>query len=281
MAPRLIVSILAVATLSVVSSAQTSKPAEPIAWPKPTAQQASQTKLALRKLGDEDQAVVAAAVDDLVAIGPACVTAAVRQLGGRNETVRPHICAVLDRVLLPEHAPLIAKWVEKGKLPVRRYATRRLARFHLPQTEPVFRAALKAKKPDPEVVFLASLGLAGLGIWDEFDTVFTRCVDDWRSVADLVDEVLAKQRSPESAKRLLGRMQTEDEEHLVTGLRLMRSLCPKTRAGMIGVWLDSSSNRVKRATINALRAIVDGDEPIENLSAFQAIEHAKKWKARI
>jgi hypothetical protein len=34
-------------------------------------------------------------------------------------------------------------------------------------------------------------------------------------------------------------------------------------------------------TINALRGIVDGDGPLEQLSSFEAIEMAKKWKSRI
>jgi hypothetical protein len=38
---------------------------------------------------------------------------------------------------------------------------------------------------------------------------------------------------------------------------------------------------VRVAAINALRGIVDGQEPLEELSVFGAIELAKTWKVRV
>ena len=45
--------------------------------------------------------------------------------------------------------------------------------------------------------------------------------------------------------------------------------------------LDSTDNGVRIAAINALRGVIDGAEPLERLSAFDAIEQAKAWKERL
>jgi len=64
-------------------------------------------------------------------------------------------------------------------------------------------------------------------------------------------------------------------------LRLLRSLAPKELTGPIVPFLDHEFQGVKKEAINTLRVIVDGAEPLEELSAFQAIEMANEWKKRL
>ena len=45
--------------------------------------------------------------------------------------------------------------------------------------------------------------------------------------------------------------------------------------------LDDDDNSIRVATINALRGMVDGDLPVEQLSVFEAIEMAKQWKSKL
>ncbi|MCA8941264.1 MAG: HEAT repeat domain-containing protein [Planctomycetes bacterium] len=270
---------IAVLLLTNLVSAQTSKPAKPPKWPTLSSKEASQAKLLIRKLADEDTEVVDEAKSGLAQLGAGCALALLRAIEGQDEDVQIRAGEVLDHVLLPEHAPLVVKWLKKDKPAVQRYTTRRLARFRLPELKPTLESQLESE--DEIVRFDASLGLASIGDFSHFDTVFSRCQSDWREVAPIVDELLSPQRGPEQAKLLAKDLRSADEDHVVTALRLMRSLCPKTHAMMLKTYLDASSHRIKRGAINALRVIVDGDKPLENLSAFQAIDHAKKWKERV
>ena len=49
----------------------------------------------------------------------------------------------------------------------------------------------------------------------------------------------------------------------------------------MGPFLDETDNSIRIEAINALRGIVDGDQPIDKLSAFQAIEVANEWKGKL
>ena len=51
--------------------------------------------------------------------------------------------------------------------------------------------------------------------------------------------------------------------------------------GSIRRFLDHEDNQLRVEAINALRGIVDGEPPFENLLVFDAIEPAGKWKERL
>lgn len=64
-------------------------------------------------------------------------------------------------------------------------------------------------------------------------------------------------------------------------LRLLTWAGTKDHAKAVAPSLDAPENNIKVAAINALRRMVDGDDPIDKLSAFEAIERANKWKQRL
>ena len=72
-----------------------------------------------------------------------------------------------------------------------------------------------------------------------------------------------------------------DQRAVVTGLRLLRSVGTKDKAALIGRFLDHDSQAIKKETINALRVVVDGDEPLEKLPVFKTIEMANHWRSRV
>ena len=55
----------------------------------------------------------------------------------------------------------------------------------------------------------------------------------------------------------------------------------KDAAGIVKPYLDAETHNVKKAAINTLRVIVAGQEPLEKLSVFQAIEMANEWKKKV
>ena len=67
----------------------------------------------------------------------------------------------------------------------------------------------------------------------------------------------------------------------LAALRLLTWAGHEAHARAVAAALDARESNVKIEAINALRRIVDGEDPITKLSAFAAIEEAGKWKKRI
>ncbi len=272
-----------VATQTPDSKAQDSKPqdkqAKKLAWPKLSPSASSKLKIGLRKVKSDDEEKAAEAEANLIAIGPAVAPRMARVLGGKDEDLHEPAARVLDAVLEKQHAPLIVPWMKKKQPAVRRYVTLRLARFHMNDAKGTLEKALKDK--DADVQFHAALGLAGLGDFGSLDVVFAHCREGWRDIATTVHEVLEPARSRNAVEELSKRMRDADDQAVITGLRLMRSLCPRDYAIVLKSRLDAQQHAIKKEAINALRAVVDGEPPLENLSVFQAIELCKKWKARV
>ena len=87
-------------------------------------------------------------------------------------------------------------------------------------------------------------------------------------------------RGPEAtqvvAKGLAGAREVK-----IAALNLLAGCGDASARALVKPHLDDSDNGVRIAAINALRGIVDGDPPLEQLPVFKAIELAKEWKARV
>jgi hypothetical protein len=227
--------------LATATSAQEPR-VEPPTWPELSSKETEAAKLALRRLGDEDEEVADAAEAELQDLGPAVAPILLARLADRRPQHEEVLARVLHRVVPATHAPLIADKATSKAALLRSFS----------------------------VEFLAGLG----------DEAY-RPVFEWRDVSALIQSGLAHARDGELTDKLVKAMPRDDERRVVTGLRLLRSIAPKEYAGVIATWLDAEQHAVKKEAINTLRAVVDGERPLENLSVFQAIDQAKKWKARI
>ncbi len=283
-------SVVLAALLSGLVTAQEppkKDPPAPTSWPKLSSSDAKRAKNKATLVGlsgdDEEVAKASAAEADLVAYGTGVAPVILRRLGDREVAELPESAAALGRILdavcTPEYAGLIAERTTDRSVEVRRWSVGWIGRHTLPDQEKALRRALG--DDDAAVSFRAALGLLGLGNGDVLDKVLADCMEDWRSKAALVDSIAAPGRSNELAQALVDRIANAPVNERVTGLRLARSLCPKDYAAVLGTFLDDDAATVKKEAINALRVVVDGDEPLENLSVFQAIDAAKKWKERL
>ncbi len=257
--------------------------AKPEKWPKLSDPERRRMRFQLRQLegidgSEAQQAKALQAEEVLSALGAGITLEVLRQLDSEDEDKVAALERVLDRVLSPEYGPLVARLVKRKESAVRIYAVSRLARNHQQEMAPIFREALKDDEDD--VQFYAALGLAGLSDMSAMKVVFDRCRKDWSRFAGVIDEVLSPTRSAASADWVLAAMQPKDVRSQVVGLRLLRSLAPSTYKEKLQAYLDADQNAVKKAAINALRVVVDGDPPLEKLSVFQAIELAEKWRQR-
>lgn len=199
------------------------------------------------------------------------------RLSDKEPNINPSLQRVLDRIVDARYATPLAAHAKDKRLAVRSHVITRLTDFALPESTPVFEAARK----DKDLSFQAALGLASVNRLDGLDEIFARAREDWAGLGPRISTALAHARGINGAAAILSKIQTGDERTIVTGLRLLRSLAPKEMTSPIVPFLDHEFSGVKKEAINTLRVLVDGAEPLEDLSAFQAIEMANAWKKRL
>lgn len=248
------------------------------AWPELDPVQVRRIPGLLAQFRKKDESLHSEAHAELVALGDGAAPLLLARLTDNEVNFNDPILAVLDEVLGPRHADLLAPEARSRKLVERRYVLRRLATFADPDLEPVFAAALEDE--DEDVAFYAALGASGLGGLESLEIVLQRCRRSWDEERAMISEVLENARSIDSGRWVLQRLVKGDTGEKIAGLRMARYLAPRELARVVAIHLDDSQHSVKKEAINALR-VIHGQEPMENLSVFQAIEMAKEWKARI
>lgn len=273
----------AVWLLALALPAQTSKPAKLNDWPKLTQKQQDRLQEILKNLNQKNDALHAANRDELVEMGAGVVPTLLSRLTDNATNFNDKLVPTLERIVRPEHAALLARSSGDPKLAVRRFVFDRLPRFCDREMAPIFQKGLKDK--DPEVQFLAALGLLAIEDVASGDLVLARCNTEWADNAVRIEAVLRPARGDTCTKWALGKLSAAQKNGekgaQVATLRVLRYVCTKEAAGALKWGLDSEDHLVKKETINALRAIVDGAAPLEELSVFQAIEAAKEWKGRV
>lgn len=112
-------------------------------------------------------------------------------------------------------------------------------------------------------------------------TLIAQAMKRWDKKGPEMRIALEGVRGPEATKEVGEHLADPDRKVKVAALHLLGGCGDKTITGKIKPLLDETDNSIRVAAINALRGIVDGELPIEGLSAFEAIEMAKKWKEKI
>lgn len=257
-------------------------PAKP-AWPKLAAKDKAAGEKWLKLLRSEKELVQMKAIDQLTLIGPGFAGRLLRSMkDSKNANINDQLAEVLDRILRPEHtAPLGLHARHKSSFG-RRYVLKKLATFGRMESVPVFTAARKDK--DIEVKYYAAIGLVKTKKdLAALDTIFERCLEQWGDIGDEVTRFLQGSRSADFVpwiRQHLAKGETHDQ---VTVMRLMRSLAPASAKTVIKPFLDSEHSILKKETINTLRVIVDGKDPLplKKITVFRVISMAKDWKKRI
>lgn len=284
--------LLALVSLLPAAARAQDKQAKPA--PAPAAAPAAQGKLTeWPALGDNDKDRVPALVgqfrkgdpqlqDDakkkLIALGAGAMPQLLQQVSDRGDNVNVQLFAIFDEVLGKQHAALMAREIKKPRVELRRYLTRRLCPMGDPEMRPVFESLLKDK--DEETVFFAQLGLLALAQRDALAPVLAYVKAHWNAQAALVAESLAPARSRELGEAVFAAIANAQAVDQMNGLRLARYLMVKDQGMLLRRYLEAGENSVKREAVNAAR-VLHGEQPIENLNVFQAIEHAKQWLAKI
>ncbi|MEW6072204.1 MAG: hypothetical protein AB1726_06345 [Planctomycetota bacterium] len=231
----------------------------------------------------------------LVAIGAAAAPLLLDSLGReRDEAARGRIRAVLEAVTGPAHTRLLAAEFAVREGAVRTWALERAARFPDSGTREaalaawravLARAAKKGEKAEKEAadreLLAAALAVTASGATEALPHLFSRACAEWRRVGVAARTAAEAVRGEEATAFLLGRLGGERAEE-IGALRLLAACGTREGAApRVAPYLDAEDVVVRVAAINALRGIVDGAPPLEELSAFDAIEMAREWKSRL
>ncbi len=240
----------------------------------------------LRKARTESMG--ASAADNLRACGAGVAPALLTALGKeRDEEARARVLDVLASVTGAAHTRLLAAEFDHSSAEVRRFALQRVAGLPDPGVrEPAERALAaleeRGEKADAKELYLAALCATSAGSMSGFDRVLAAAEKDWRRRGPELRVALLAVRGPAASERSLAALEAagDSSARTVAALNVLAACGEKDAARAVRPRLDSDDNSVRVAAINALRGVVDGDPPLENLPVFEAIEAAKRWKAR-
>ena len=254
------------------------------AWPKPQKKEQITTDL---------DRVVKASIPEmaegghqgLVAEGTAAVPFVLERYGReKDDEVLARLKAVLMEITKPEQTRLLAQDFAHKDVLHRTFALWRCAAWPDAQIKPLAEAAWakvvkQGEKADADERYAAALCTTASGSLAAFDAVFEIAQKSWAKKGGELRIALEAVRGPEPTKTLLGRLGGERKAK-IAALKMLAGCGDKSAVGPLKPLLDDTDNEIRVVTINALRGIVDGDSPLDQLSAFESIEMAKKWKDR-
>jgi len=269
------------------TAASKSAPIERLAaWPKPADKDALITDIE-RVIKAHIPEMAAQGHDALVAAGVAAVPLVLERFGKeRNEEARDRLHEVLMKITTAEQTRLLAKEFESKLAPVRVFTLHRAAAFPDPgivdaADKAWARLAKAGEKADPDERYSAALCAASAGSIVGIDALFDACQSKrWDREKREIRIALEGARGKPATDALVAKLEKGDRKAKVAVLRMLAGCGEKAQAARLRPFLDDEDNAIRVAAINALRGMVDGEQPIEGLSAFEAIEMAKTWKGR-
>lgn len=288
MNPTPILTATALATILLgTAPVAAQRPPKPAAqkptWPKLSAKDKAAGEKWLKLLRSKKELIRMRAIDQLTLVGPGFADRLLRSMkDSPHGNINEQLAEVLDRLLRPEHAAPLGLHARHKSTFGRRYVLKKLATFGRVESVPVFTAARKDK--DIEVKYYAAIGLVKTKKdTAALDTIFERCLEQWGDIGDEVTRFLQGSRSADFVPWIRTRLKEGETHDQVTVMRLMRSLAPASAKSVIKPFLDSEHSILKKETINTLRVIVDGKDPLplKKITVFRVIKMAKDWKKRI
>jgi hypothetical protein len=277
------------ALLSVLLAAQDAPPEDPPkleAWPELSAPEKKAVEVEIQKLTKARTPEMAASAEAALAGAAGAMPLLLAAYGKeKDEEVRARLSQAMVGATDARHTILLAReFTHKSPL-VRAWCLRRAATFPDPGLRAAAEQAVQAvaragDQADPEERYAASLCSVASGSLEGLDVLRERAAADWPTLGAELRTALAAVRGPEASARLAAGL-GGDRLEVVAALRLLSAAGDATVVEAVARHLDSDDNQVRVAAINALRGIVDHQEPLEELSVFGAIELAKTWKARV
>lgn len=203
-----------------------------------------------------------------------------------NAEARERIVEVLEAVVGPPHTRLLAEWFDERSVPVRLWSRKKAARYGdaglRKAAQDVWKKVEKqGEKADPEEVEITALLLTSTGDLSQLERVIAYSQEHWVKEVALLREIFGSLRGGETGAVLGKALEGAPRQRASTVLRLLAAAGTPEELKYVRPFLDQNDNTLRVDAINACRAIVDGEPPLDRLAVFEAIEMAKKWKERL
>ncbi len=255
-------------------------------WPKLDAVQAKELGIQIESLKRVDADLVAPVAERIAEFGKGAVPflheSMARQkpeADGSDPEIVTRLLLPLDRLVDAGDELRVAKDATHRSVFVRRFSLRKLGAFGSAEALPVAKKALQDK--DEETRFEATLACFALGSIDGLPELLAAARDRWPRVGRRIRAAVERNRSEEATERLLPHLGAKEWQDVCAALRLLAGVGTKRSVHTVARHLDSTDHRIKEDAINALRGIVDGEPPLERLSAFDLAEMAAAWRKKI
>ena len=257
------------------------------AWPELRGSELSEVKrdiARLRKARTEEMGTEAKAA--LIGAGAGVVPHLLPSLGREKDPeARKRILAVLETLSGAAHTRLLGEHFSDKSAEVRVWSLQRCARFPDPgllePAEAAWSAVAKlGERADADELYAAAVCAASAGSWAGFEQIRQAALASWGKSGDLIRTALETIRGPQGIERTRDLLGSEDRKQIVAGLNLLSGCGDEQAIGAVRPFLSSDDNSIRVAAINAMRGIVDGAPPVDNLPVFDAIEMANEWKRR-
>lgn len=249
----------------------------------------------LRKAGTEVMAEEARAA--LLAMGAGAAPELIRALAReRDAEARGRVAAVLGELLDARHTRLLAVEFAHDESRVRQLALGLCARHPDPQVREAAEAALERARAarekasgrgkelpeeEREEAYWAALACTSAGSLAGIPELAAVAASGWAEHGGRIRDASRGARGEEAARALQPLLSSGERDQRLAGLRLAAGLATEQDTRLVAPFLDDRDNSLRIAAINALRGMVDGEPPLERISAFQAIELAGQWKERL
>jgi HEAT repeat protein len=261
------------------SSPARKRPASRPAWPRLGAGDEDRVKGLIARLGHKEPEEAARAEAALVETGTAAAPAMITRLSDGEENHNEVLERILDQVVHKEHVLLLVPYLADRRLSVRRFAAMRIAFYGNADMKPVFLGMRKDQ--EPEIAFMAELALARIGDQTSLPALLSAARESWSEKGAEIRFAARGLKGSKATTFLMEKLDSRDIRTELSALRLLSVVGTKECVARIGLLLESTSHLHKKEAINALRGILDGEEPLDDLSVFQAIDMAKEWKERL
>ncbi len=276
---RLCACLFLLASTPCAQGDPTPKPAAKPEWPKLDRLQTGRVEELFKNLTLKNQELHEESLKEMVALGAGTAPALLGRFSDAKTNHNAWLERALDGVTAVEHTPLLAIEATSKVVARRRYVVRRLGELAAPGMAETYRKAMADK--DADVAFFGGLSLASTGDATGLPVVLARAKADWKANRALIEKILPHGKGGDVSRWLSEQSEGKDFAARVAALRLFRSGGAREHAARVASSLDASDNLVKKEAINALRVVVLGQEPLEDLSVFQAIEMAKEIRSKL
>jgi HEAT repeat protein len=226
---------------------------------------------------------------EITALGRGVVPSLVEAAHLKNKLQEPSLVSALDKLLAAEDLAYVRGLLKDPAPAIRAFAAVKLAKLKAPAAdgtadrELVDLVAPLVSDSDPDVKFTAAITLAEQHRPEGFLVLIEALKTDDKARVARVEKTLPLLKGKEAYKMVQSEMQgkAKDPERRLLLLRAVGLVGDPASGPLVAESLDESSSKLQEATVNALRRVVDGAEPLEFATVFDLVKEVETWKQRL